>query len=162
MYEYKTIKTKGKIGILKKDIMESLGYEICEAKLGVSCFRRDYELSKNEELKELEANILNSCDIVSRCENKRKNVPNVISIIFGVIACLVMGGGMSLYMAYDYEVIGIIVGVIGMLLMIPPYFIYKGIYEKNNCKVMSKINEEYDKINVWSAKALEIVKSDVK
>lgn len=161
MFEYKTIKTNGKIGMLKKDVMESLGYEICETKGGVSCFKRDIKYAHNKELTSLEVEIIKSCDKIAKCERKRRTVPQIWSIILGAIACLVMGGGMSLVMAYDKILIGCIVGVIGMLLMIPPYFIYKAIFSRSNYKVLNIINEEYDKINVWTAKAAELVKLDV-
>lgn len=161
MFEYKTIKTKGKIGMLKKDAMESLGYEICETKAGATCFKRNFKHSSNEKLKKLEKDILDSCDKIEKCERNRKTAPQAVAIIWGIIACLTMGGGMSLCLAYDKMLIGCIVGSIGILLMIPPYFLYNVISEKNNCKVLSTINQEYDKINMWCESATEIIKSDV-
>ncbi len=161
MFEYKTLKTKGKIGMLKKDAMVSLGYEICETKAGVSCFRRDLKLISRPELTKLENDIIASCNKIERLEKKRRTIPQTIAIIWGIVACLTLGGGMSLCLSYDKMLIGCIIGSIGILLMIPPYFLFNFIYEKNNYKVLGIINEEYDKINIWCDQAIKINKMDV-
>lgn len=50
-----------------------------------------------------------------------KTVPRAISIVIGVIGTLVFGGGMAMFLEWDYIVSGAIVGVIGFLIAILAY-----------------------------------------
>lgn len=74
-------------------------------------------------------------DALKELDKKVKKPANVFSFIFGSISAIVMGSGMSLVMTdigstlglSDSMIPGIVVGVIGLLMAIINYPLYKGI-----------------------------------
>ncbi len=87
-------------------------------------------------------------------DSKVKRPANVFAYIFGSISAMIMGGGMSLVMTDIAEVIGladplvpgIIIGVVGMLMAIINYPIYKGILGNRKKKYATRILELSDTI----------------
>ena len=87
-------------------------------------------------------------DALKELDKKVKKPVNIFAYVFGSISAIVMGSGMSLVMTdigstlgiADSMVPGIIIGVIGLLMAIINYPIYKGIlgsrrkkYAKDPC-----------------------------
>lgn len=70
-----------------------------------------------------------------------KTVPHAISIVIGVLGTLVFGGGMAMFLEYDYTVSGAIVGVIGFLIAILAYPIFKLLTNLMKNKYGNKIIE---------------------
>ena len=74
-------------------------------------------------------------DALKELDKKVKKPVNIFAYVFGSISAIVMGSGMSLVMTdigstlgiADSMVPGIIIGVIGLLMAIINYPIYKGI-----------------------------------
>lgn len=93
-------------------------------------------------------------DDLRALDKKVKRPANVFAYIFGSISALVMGAGMSLIMTDISESIGladpmipgIIIGVVGMLMAIVNYPIYKGILGSRRKKYANKIVDLSDKI----------------
>ena len=98
------------------------------------------EYSKLDELKEL--------------ERKVKRPANVFAYVFGIIASLVMGSGMSLVMTDISEKIGIgnplicgiVIGIAGMFMAIINYPVYRRILSSRRRKYADKIIAVSDKI----------------
>ncbi len=96
--------------------------------------------SEIEELKALDAKV--------------KRPANAFAYIFGSISAIVMGVGMSLVMTdigttvgiAEPLILGIVIGVVGMLLAIINYPIYKGILGSRKKKYVGKILELSEKI----------------
>lgn len=109
----------------------------------VQKIRTQYTEKENTQLDELKA-----------LDTKAKKPANVFSIIFGSIAALIMGSGMSLVMTDISETVGIenpmlygiIIGIVGMLMAIINYPIYKGILGVRRKKYADKIIALSDKI----------------
>ena len=88
-----------------------------------------------------------SLDELRKLDRKVKAPAEVFAYIFGSISALVMGAGMSLVMTDvanmlglgDMTVPGIAVGVVGMVLAIVNYPIYKGILSSRKNKYADKI-----------------------
>ena len=88
-----------------------------------------------------------SLDELRKLDKKVKAPAEVFAYIFGSISALVMGAGMSLVMTDvanmlglgDMTVPGIAVGVVGMVLAIVNYPIYKGILSSRKNKYADKI-----------------------
>ena len=88
-----------------------------------------------------------SLDELRKLDRKVKVPAEVFAYIFGSISALVMGAGMSLVMTDvanmlglgDMTVPGIAVGVVGMVLAIVNYPIYKGILSSRKNKYADKI-----------------------
>lgn len=88
-----------------------------------------------------------SLDELRKLDKKVKAPAEVFAYIFGSISALIMGAGMSLVMTDvatllglgDMTVPGIAVGVVGMVLAIVNYPIYKGILTSRKKKYADKI-----------------------
>lgn len=86
-------------------------------------------------------------DALRRLDAKVKRPANVFAYVFGSISAIIMGSGMSLVMteigellpAGDPTVIGIAVGVIGLVLAVVNYPIYKGILNSRKKKYSAEI-----------------------
>lgn len=93
-------------------------------------------------------------DALKELDAKVKRPANVFAYIFGSIGAIVMGGGMSLVMTdigttvgiADPMFPGIAVGIVGMLMAIINYPIYKGILGARRKKYADKIITLSDKI----------------
>lgn len=88
-----------------------------------------------------------SLDELRKLDRKVKAPAEVFAYVFGSISALIMGAGMSLVMTDvanmlglgDMTVPGIAVGVVGMVLAIVNYPIYKGILSSRKNKYADKI-----------------------
>ena len=86
-------------------------------------------------------------DELKTLDNDVKRPANVFAYVFGSIGAIVMGSGMSLIMTdiaqtlgiQQHMVIGVIVGVIGMVMAIMNYPIYKTILNHRKKKYSEKI-----------------------
>ncbi len=93
-------------------------------------------------------------DELKELDAKVKRPANVFAYTFGSIAAVIMGCGMSLVMTDIGEMVGIgspmipgiVIGVVGMLLAIVNYPIYKGILGSRRKKYADKIIALSDKI----------------
>lgn len=93
-------------------------------------------------------------DELKALDKKVKRPAFVFAYIFGSISSIIMGTGMSLVMTdigetvgiTDPMVPGIAIGVVGMLMAIINYPIYKGILSSRRKKYADKIIELSDKI----------------
>lgn len=93
-------------------------------------------------------------DALKELDTKVKRPANVFAYVFGGISAIVMGSGMSLVMtdigtALGMEnamVPGIIIGVVGMLMAIVNYPIYKKILASRRKQYADRIMQLSDKI----------------
>lgn len=93
-------------------------------------------------------------DELKELDTKVKRPANVFAYIFGSISAIIMGGGMSLVMTdigttlgiENTMVLGIIIGIVGMLMAIINYPVYKGILGSRRKKYADKIIALSDKI----------------
>ncbi|MBR6766213.1 MAG: hypothetical protein IKM06_06990 [Clostridia bacterium] len=93
-------------------------------------------------------------DELKELDKKVKRPVNVFAYIFGSISAIIMGSGMSLVMTDIAETVGIqnpmlygiVIGIIGMLMAIINYPIYKSILGSRRKKYADKIIALSDKI----------------
>ena len=86
-------------------------------------------------------------DELKKLDKKVKKPANIFAYVFGSVSAIIMGSGMSLIMTdigssigiTDALVPGIVVGVIGMLMAIINYPIYKKILSSRRKKYADKI-----------------------
>ena len=89
----------------------------------------------------------NGIDELLRLDKKVKRPANVFAYVFGSIGAIVMGSGMSLVMTdlssfigiEDPMVYGIIIGIIGMVMAIANYPVYKKILSTRKKKYADEI-----------------------
>ena len=88
-------------------------------------------------------------DSLKELDRKVKLPANVFAYVFGSIAAIIMGCGMSLVMTDigttlsipHYNVVGIAVGCVGLILALVNYTIFKGILNSRKKKYAYKIFE---------------------
>ena len=93
-------------------------------------------------------------DELKELDLKVKRPANVFSYILGSTSSIIMGAGMSLVMTdiggavgiADPMIPGIVIGVVGMMMAIINYPIYKGILDSRRKKYADKIIALSDKI----------------
>ncbi len=93
-------------------------------------------------------------DVLRELDAKVKRPANAFAYIFGSISAIVMGAGMSLVMTdigstigMDSTMIpGIVIGVVGMIMALVNYPIYKGILNSRKKKYGAEILKLSDKI----------------
>lgn len=93
-------------------------------------------------------------DELKELDTKVKRPANVFAYVFGSISAIIMGSGMSLVMTdigssigmEDAMVPGIVIGVVGMLMAIVNYPIYKKMLASRRKKYADKIMELSNKI----------------
>lgn len=124
--------------------MADMNLKLSEKDFLVEKIRTQYTEKQHTELDELKA-----------LDKKVKLPAKVFAYIFGTISALVMGFGMSLVMTdiankigiSNPFVTGIIIGILGMLMAIVNYPIYKGILFSRKKKYAEKIIALSDKIS---------------
>lgn len=93
-------------------------------------------------------------DELKELDTKVKRPANVFAYVFGSISAIIMGAGMSLVMTNIGEMVGIgnpmvpgiVIGVVGMVMAIINYPIYKSILGARRKKYADKIIALSDKI----------------
>ncbi len=93
-------------------------------------------------------------DALRELDAKVKRPANVFAYIFGSISAVIMGGGMSLVMTdigsavgiSDPLIPGIVIGVVGLVMALINYPIYKGILGSRKKKYAPQIVALSDKI----------------
>ena len=95
-----------------------------------------------------------SLDELKALDRKVKRPANVFAYVFGSISAIIMGSGMSLVMTDIAETVGIknpmvcgiVIGVVGMIMAIINYPVYKGILGSRRRKYADKIIALSDRI----------------
>lgn len=103
-----------------------------EERIEIESIRNQY-LPKNKTLTKLER--LKSLDF------KVKNISLIIGLTIGIIGCLIFGLGLTFFLEWSNNILGAIFGVLGILIMIPAYFVYKIIFNKLKEKYGKEILE---------------------
>ncbi len=93
-------------------------------------------------------------DTLRKLDSKVKRPANIFAYVFGSVSAIIMGAGMSLVMTDigaslgmgDTMTKGIIIGVVGMIMALVNYPIYKAILGKGKKKYAKEILTLSDKI----------------
>lgn len=93
-------------------------------------------------------------DTLKQLDKKVKTPANVFAYVFGSVAALIMGAGMSLIMTdlaqslslENPMIPGLVIGIVGLLMALADYPIYKRILESRRKKYASEIVALSDKI----------------
>ena len=121
-------------------------------------FTYKYSAEENKEIKEIRNKYIKNeeskVEELKRMDSKVKRPANVFAYVFGSISAIIMGSGMSLVMTDISETVGIenpmlygiVIGVIGMLMAIINYPIYKKILGNRRKKYADKIIALSDEI----------------
>ncbi len=93
-------------------------------------------------------------DTLRRIDAKAKRPANIFAYVFGSLAAIIMGSGMSLVMTdladtlniSNPMIAGIVIGAVGLVMALVNYPIYKGILNSRKKKYASEIISVSEKI----------------
>jgi len=108
-------------------------------------FEYTYSAAQQAEIEKIKSKYMPQTD--SKLEQLRKldasvTRPGTIAgLVLGIVGCLVFGGGMSLVLVagMEYLVAGILLGVVGLVLMIMAYPVYKSMTQRQKERIAPQI-----------------------
>lgn len=169
-YEYRTKTVKAELQSKAMDMYEAFGWEItATTPTALDCvtlsLKRDRKQKHKQELTKIERQAENVfCNIIALQRSKTANA-NIFAYIFGVVATLILGGGMSLVMLIENSIPalvgGIALGVLGIALCCVNYPVYKKIVEKKASKVLPVIDDNEEKFANLLEKGNDLLKADI-
>lgn len=153
-YEYRTVSVKAKDQAQAMDLYEAFGWEVTgtsPALDGITLsLKRDRHIPHKQELVKLERQAEDTFARIGGLERSKTLGASVFSYIFGCIAALILGGGMSLVMLVEGSIPafagGIVLGIIGIVLCGVNYPIYKRLASKKTKALLSVIDETEEKL----------------
>ena len=153
-YEYRTVSVKAKDQARVMDLYEAFGWEVTgtsPALDGVTLsLKRDRHIPHKQELVKLERQAEDTFSRIGGLERSKTQGTSVFSYIFGCIAVLILGGGMSLVMLVESSIPalvgGIVLGIIGIVLCGVNNAIYKKRAEKKTKALLPVIDETEEKL----------------
>lgn len=154
-YEYRTKTVKAKDQTKAIDLYEAFGWEVTATTPtftdGVTLsLKRDRKQKHKQELTKLERQAEDVFTTINGLHRAKTQGASVFSYIFGCIAALMLGGGMSLVMLTENSIPalvgGIAFGVAGIALCGINYFIYKKIAAKKTKQLLPVIDDNEEKL----------------
>ncbi|HIZ73143.1 MAG TPA: hypothetical protein H9964_06150 [Candidatus Gallimonas intestinavium] len=153
-YEYRTVSVKAKDQARVMDLYEAFGWEVTgtsPALDGVTLsLKRDRHIPHKQELVKLERQAEDTFARIGGLERSKTQGASAFSYIFGCIAALILGGGMSLVMLVEGSIPalvgGIVLGIIGIVLCGVNYPIYKRLASQKTKALLPVIDETEEKL----------------
>ena len=154
-YEYRTKTVKSKDMTKATDMYEAFGWEVTSAAHTAVdnttlSLKRDRKQKHKQELSRLERQAEEIFGTINNLQRAKTLGASVFSYIFGCIAALLLGGGMSLIMLNQNNfaafVGGIALGIAGIALCCVNYFIYKKMVEKKTGELLPIIDDNEEKL----------------
>ena len=167
-YDYKTIKVKREVEALICDTYENLGWQLTNTSSSEGSlfyinlsFKRDRKIANKVELLKLQEKADNVINNIEYLQSKKKNAGMIFSLVFGIIAALVFGGGMSMCLVLSgigYMLGGIALGILGAGLCLLTYPLYKRINKKQSIAIQPLLESEFDKLSDICEEAVSLNK----
>lgn len=169
-FEYKTKSVKAENQTKAIDMYESFGWEITAVSPtvvdGVTLsLKRDRKQKHKQELTKLERQAESIFETIIGLERSKTLGAMVFSLIFGIFATLVLGGGMCLCMLIGNSVPalvgGIILGLIGVALCCINYPIHKKIVVNKTNKLLPIIDDNEEKFANLLENGNDLLSTDI-
>ena len=169
-YEYRTKTVKSKDMTKATDMYEAFGWEVTSAAHTAVdnttlSLKRDRKQKHKQELSRLERQAEEIFGTINNLQRAKTLGASVFSYIFGCIAALLLGGGMSLIMLnqnnFAAVVGGIALGIAGIALCCVNYFIYKKMVEKKTGELLPIIDDNEEKLANILEKGNDLLKADL-
>ena len=165
-YEYmsKTVKTREQTRTA--DMYEAFGWEITGVTPALAdsvtmSFKRDRKQPHKQELTRLERQAEETYCVIERLNAAKTKGAMIFALIFGCVAALVLGGGMSLVMLNGENIPafigGIVLGLVGIVLCGVNYPVYKKLEEKKTRQVMPAIDDNEEKLALLLEKGNDLL-----
>ena len=167
-YEYRTVSVKAKDQARVMDLYEAFGWEVTgtsPALDGITLsLKRDRHIPHKQELVKLERQAEDTFARIGGLERSKTQGASVFSYIFGCIAVLILGGGMSLVMLVEGSIPalvgGIVLGIIGIVLCGVNYPIYKRLASQKTKALLPVIDETEEKLANLSERGNELLSAE--
>ena len=153
-YEYKTVSVKAEEKARTVDLYESFGWESTgeSASAGgvLLSLRRNRKIPHKQELMRTERKAEEQLEALRRLERAKTSGAQIFALVFGIIAALVLGGGMALALTLTANVgafvAGIIIGVAGIALCAAVYPAYRKMCARASQRVLPAIDDGEQKL----------------
>ncbi len=167
-YEYRTVSVKAKDQARVMDLYEAFGWEVTgtsPALDGITLsLKRDRHIPHKQELVKLERQAEDTFSRIGGLERSKTQGASAFSYIFGCIAALILGGGMSLVMLVEGSIPalvgGIVLGIIGIVLCGVNYPIYKRLASQKTKALLPVIDETEEKLANLSERGNELLSAE--
>ena len=155
-YEYMTKQVGVNSQTKTIDMYEAFGWEATSTNTSATgiitiSFRRNRKQRHKQELNKLQRQAEDMNNTILQLNSSKTAIANIFAYTFGVIAALILGGGMSMVMTIKNNIPilvgGIIVGIIGIIMCSVNYFIYKKIVANKTKQVLPIIDENEEKLS---------------
>lgn len=169
-YEYMSRKVRVGAQSRTADLYEAFGWELTEtlpaAMEGVTLsFKRARKLPHKPELDRLQRKAEEVQANLERLERSKKSGASTFALIFGCLAALVLGGGMSLVMTVENSLAaligGIALGIVGLVLCAVNYPIYRHRADKKTGELLPVIDEQEEKLANLLEQANDLLSADI-
>lgn len=169
-FEYKTKTVKSENQTKAMDMYEAFGWEITGTTPnlvdGVTLsLKRDRKQKHKQELTKLERQAEDVFDTINGLQRSKTAGASIFAYIFGVVATLILGGGMCLVMLIENSIPaivgGVVLGVIGIALCAVNYLIYKKLVARKIKKVLPVIDDNEEKFANLLEKGNELLNADI-
>lgn len=110
-----------------------------------TAFEFDYSAKKQKEIEEIKKKYLpkeeDKMETLRKLDRSAEQKGTMYSVIVGTIGTMLLGIGMSITMtgAAAYLVLGIIIGLVGIVVLVPAYPIFKKVTEEQRKKIAPQI-----------------------
>ena len=168
-YEYKTVVVKARDQAKAMDMYGSFGWEITGTSVqpmgGVTIsLKRDRKQKHKQELSRLERQAEETLETINGLQSSKTRGASVFAYIFGIVAALVLGGGMCLVMLVENSIPalvgGIVLGLVGIALCGVNYLIYSKLAAKKTKEVLPVIDETEEKFANILEKGNELLQAE--
>lgn len=169
-YEYKTRMVKTQEQTRAMDMYEAFGWEITGVNTSADgrstlSLKRDRKLKHKQELNRLERQAEDTFALIVGLNKAKTLGARIFAYTFGIIAALVLGGGMCLTMLTENSVPalvgGIILGIAGIALCAVNYPVYKKIASKKTAQLLPVIDDNEEKLANLLERGNDLLGTDV-
>lgn len=101
--------------------------------------KQQEEIKKIREKYENKPKPVNKLEELKRLDRSVEMTAEIVSLVMGVVGTLIMGVGMCCCLVWDLFILGVIIGIIGVIILSPAYYVYKKIIEKKRKKLAPRI-----------------------
>lgn len=150
-FEYNIIGTKNAYADLYVDNMPCFGWQIVEKNNGIDGvslkFKRNRDIANRQELDALQRKFELTVDNVKEYDKSKTTAANLSALAVAIVGTGFMAGSVFCITAATPLIAPcIILGILGAVGWILPYFLYSLIKRRKTNRVMPKIEQSYDKI----------------
>lgn len=158
-YDYTQITVDKNMESIYIDTYENFGWELTESQLNAKSgqtlnnrtlyFRRNRKINNKNELNKLQRKVDICFSNIKNLEKKKNSSAMITSFSIGFLAIVFIS--LSVFAITGYLNVNIvfstILGIIGIGLCIPPYFVYKDISKKKSNEIEPLIDKAYDNLS---------------